>query len=131
MSGALMGGWLVGACLAAVWRPWAEDSSVSPSVGDAPDCTVAIFADQQRSVMRHRNSHRPSPHCLIRDDKSGKEVFVLPSRSAIGEAQSHHLVSSAARAVPRTAQRHERIAAIVLWELHAVIEGDAEWRRMR
>src|SRR5581483_8893525 len=82
-------------------------------VGDAPDGAAAVFADEERAVLRHRDAHRPAPDRFVRDDEAGHEVLVFAGRLAVLEANPDDLVAGALAAVPGAVHGDEGIALVL------------------
>src|SRR5947209_7736340 len=55
----------------------ARDKLLLAFIGHAPDRAVAVVADQQRAVVRHRQANRPAPDGCIVEHETGQEIFVF------------------------------------------------------
>src|SRR5690348_3049561 len=90
---------------------WRLFSSVR-IVGNAPNGAVAVFRDQEGSIMGHGYAHRPAPNALIIDDKARHEVIVFTRRDAVVQSHANDFVTGARGAIPRAVQSNEGIATI-------------------
>src|SRR5260370_1035824 len=63
--------------------PPARLQSRSLAGRDPPDRAVAVFADQERAVMRHRDADRAAPDAAVVDDETGQEILVFAARHAV------------------------------------------------
>src|SRR5262245_33099181 len=77
-----------------------KDAASPRRARHAPDHPIAILGHQQRSVLRHRDAHRSSPHLLVADHKPRDEILVLAGRLAVLHPDADHLVAGALGAVP-------------------------------
>jgi hypothetical protein len=82
------------------------------AIGNTPDGTVSVLADEESAVMRHRYADRARPHRGIVDDKSGHEVFIFASRHPVLQPPADHFIASALRAIPRAVLGRKHISAV-------------------
>ena len=85
---------------------------------------MRVFAEQQTSVICHRNSNWAAPDAAIRRYKSGHEIlhFTTGFSTLMIEGQAHDLIASATRAVPGAMKGSENIAVIFCRKLIAVVK---------
>ena len=70
-------------------------------VSHAPDGPVAVFRDEQGTVVRNSYTDRTAPHLFIGYDEAGHEIFVCPGRfSGVIEQDPHNFVPGSFAAVP-------------------------------
>src|ERR1700684_337431 len=94
-----------------------------PRVANAPDGIRAVIGYQQRSILSHGDTDRPSPDMPIVDYEAGEKVFVLAVGTArLVQRHANYFVSGAHRPVPRTVLGGKNASLILCRELRAFIE---------
>src|ERR1035441_7237681 len=87
-----------------------------------PDGTRSVIGHEQRSVLRFRNTHRPSPDFAVGGHEPGEEVFILSGGVAVLHRQPNDLVAGALGAIPRAMFRSKSVTVVFSRELRALVE---------
>src|ERR1700730_13251959 len=96
--------------LSAAGMGMANEQKVTPqSVRHASDGAVAVFGNQNRTVMRHSAADGQLPHLGIVHSKSDPEVYIFAGRYAALEADADALVAGAFGPVPGAMLGHKLI----------------------
>src|ERR1700730_4315725 len=99
-------------------------SSEFSFIGDPPDRAVAVFGDEQRAVVRHRNTDRTAPDLAVGEHEAGHEILVFAGGFAAGvKQQPNDFVSRALVAVPGPVHGYEGAALVPGGKAVALVEG--------
>src|SRR6267378_545467 len=103
-----------------------------PSISHPPDLAAVVVTDQERAIRRDENSDRPSPARAIGTLPAIDELlYAHRATPTTIDHDPHDFRTCRDRAVPRSMQCQERIAAILAGELRARVEREAERRGVR
>jgi hypothetical protein len=107
------------------------ETCLLPGVAHPPDGFRPLVGYQDRSVFRHGNSHRTSPHLALRGDESSEEILIHAAGFAFFQWNPDDFAAGTVRAIPRSVLGREQVAAILGRELRAGIERDSQRRAVR
>src|SRR5579864_2521416 len=71
-----------------------------PRIAHSPDRLVPIVGEVERSILCHRNAHRPAPRVSLRRDEPRYEILVHSARMSVLQRHANHFVTSARRSIP-------------------------------
>src|SRR5579885_1371915 len=89
---------------------------LSAPVADSPYRIPGIVGNQKAAVFGHQKARGPSPDARGMgsvNPETGDEIVVAASGPAIHKMHPNHLVAGGRIGVPRTMQRHERVALVL------------------